>query len=78
MNIQSCLRGEPEMKLLDIVKIRFISTVIMMATGFQTGRFLWKNDNKITVIEIITQEPEKSKQFNKLNLIALTIFIIII
>jgi hypothetical protein len=50
----------------------------MAATGFQMGRFLWKNDNKIAVIEIITQEPEKSKQFNKLNLIALTIFIIII
>jgi len=40
------------MKLLNFVKIRFISTVIMMATGFQTGRFLWKKDNKIAVIVI--------------------------
>jgi hypothetical protein len=52
MNIQSCRRGEPEMKLLDFVKIGFFSTVIMTATGFQTGRFLWKNDNKKVLIEI--------------------------
>ena len=49
MNIQSRRRGEPEMKLLDFVKIGFFSTVIMTATGFQTGRFLWKNDNKIAL-----------------------------
>jgi hypothetical protein len=52
MNIQSCRRGEPEMKLLDYVKIGFFSTAIITATGFQTGRFMWKNDNKIALIEI--------------------------